>query len=261
MGDCRLPHHHSSGERQGRAGQKWRGPKASTPLDAVPGTGVVSTTAAEGVDSRRRRAPRRDTAENVGRGRSPSAVVVPTRFVGEEANRATWGRRSHTQLRLAFHTEACALLVAVLGAYEPEQRMDRLLREQQYLAHAVAQNLDTAPSMAQFEGHDALFTKHIKYLFGHPLLASQLRAVCDAWEAWAGRVLDAMPGEHLGEEIYLECIDRVLKDNELAALYLERTWLLQAEPGRPLGRLRRPPSLARRAVLCARRDKSRPHRR
>ena len=31
MGDCRLPHHHSSGERQGRAGQKWRGPKASTP--------------------------------------------------------------------------------------------------------------------------------------------------------------------------------------------------------------------------------------
>ena len=76
MGDCRLPHHHSSGEKQGRAGQKWRGPKASTPLDAVPGTGVVSTTAAEGVDSRRRRAPRRDTAENVGRGRSPSAVVV-----------------------------------------------------------------------------------------------------------------------------------------------------------------------------------------
>ena len=78
MGECRLPHHHSSGERQGRAGQKWRGPKASTPLDAVPGTGVVSTTAAEGVDSRRRRAPRRDTAENVGRGRSPSAVVVRT---------------------------------------------------------------------------------------------------------------------------------------------------------------------------------------
>ena len=47
-------------------------------FDAVAGTGVVSTTAAEGVDSRRRRAPRRDTAENVGRGRSPSAVVVRT---------------------------------------------------------------------------------------------------------------------------------------------------------------------------------------
>ena len=61
----------------------------------------------------------------------------------------------------------------------------------------------------------------------------------------------------MGEEIDLECIDRVLKDNELAALYLERTWLLQAEPRRPLGRLRRPPSLARRAVLSARRDKSR----
>ena len=79
----------------------WREVSWPAGNEVIDGTGVVSETPETGVESRRLasrrgRATRREPAGDEPRARSRSAVVLPVRFEGEEAEKETWA--AHTRV-------------------------------------------------------------------------------------------------------------------------------------------------------------------
>ena len=228
-----------------------RGAPSRRGREAAPPVGLVGAGAAAAAAADRDR-PRGRT--------SPASMLTPAMYSGDKIvpPRDPKPVRSKMHLRVSFQREASHHLRCVLGQYEGrDERVSRCFREVNLLALAAGTIADGAPTREQLDNDPKILYRSLRSVLQSTLLTKEMLANVDAWNEWARRVVHLLPGQPLGPEHDPACIDEIVRGNKSAALVAQKLWLLPAEPKRPFGRLERPPSSKRAALLRARRKRVR----
>ena len=219
--------------------------------------------------------PKAITIDGISNGRKPTAATgapVPSRRrsgatspsvdVTPGVRRVTTGGHRAALLHLELYEEATLHQAALLAQLTMGERVLRALAELNHLRARVARDLARVPTAGRLRDRE-WWTKLTLKLLRSPHLHAELRALLQRYEEVCGALIDAKPGDELGEEHDIAQVHTVLKEEApVVATWLQMGWLLKAtERGgrgrgpQPLGYLRRDqrPTRAARARSTSRR--------
>ena len=179
---------------------------------------------------------------------SPAVDVTPG------VRRVTFGGHTTALLQLELYEEATLHQAALLAQLPPGERVLRLMAELNHLRARVARDLAQVPTAARLANKE-MWTALTTKLLRSPHLHAELRTVLDRYEEIIGEVIDASPGDELGDEHDIAALHAVLEEEApVVATWQQMGWLLKATERNPLGRLRhdRRPTRAARARSTSR---------
>lgn len=173
---------------------------------------------------------------------SPSVDITPG------VRRVTTGGHRAALLHLELYEEATLHQAALLPQLTSGERVLRSLAELNHLRARVrvARELAHVPTATRLHDRE-WWTKLTVKLLRSPHLHVELRALLRRYEEVCGALIDAKPGDELGDEHDISQVHKVLKEEApVVATWLQMGWLLKATEGdgrgrgaRPLGYLRR----------------------
>jgi len=171
---------------------------------------------------------------------SPSVDITPG------VRRVTTGGHRAALLHLELYEEATLHQAALLAQLTTGERVLRSIAELNHLRARVARDLAQVPTATRLHDRE-WWTKLTVKLLRSPHLHVELRALLGRYEEVCGALIDAKPGDELGDEHDIAQVHEVLKEEApVVATWLQMGWLLKATEGdgrgrgaQPLGYLRR----------------------